>query len=515
MISAGAPSVHPAGKDAPAAPTAPARLALDTLAEAGARPGVSGPAVDPRSLETGIVHLGVGAFHRAHQAVYTEDAAAATGESGWGIMGVTGRSRRVVDQLRPQDGLYSVLTRSEGSQSLRIIGSMRAVASPAEDAGTVLAALARPATEIVSLTITEKGYPRTSTGELDLANAGIAADVAALRAELASQHDAGPSRTVIGLLARGLGRRFSASGQPLTVLPCDNLAANGKLTRKLVSSFAAAAGASALQSWLEDSVAFPSTMVDRIVPATTEADRALAGRLLGVDDRGLVVAEPFGQWVIEDSFASCRPAWERAGATLTSDVEPYEVAKLRMLNATHSLLAYLGALRGFATIAEAVADPELAQYARLLQSQDVRPTLRTPPGMDLADYGESILTRFANPALGHTTVQVAMDGSQKLPIRVLGTVADRLRSGAIPDMAALVVAAWIVFVYRGHDVHGRPLPLDDPAADTLHRAAVGSERTLTDRMLALSGIFPDEIAQNTGFRNAVAGHVDMLLMQVP
>ena len=487
------------------------RLTLASLEQAAARPGVTGPAVDPRALEVGIVHLGVGAFHRAHQAVYTEDAAAATGDTGWGILGVTGRSRRVVDQLQPQDGLYSVLTRSEDAQSLRIIGSLRAVASPEADTDQVMKRLAAATTHVVSLTITEKGYPRTADGELDLAHEGIAADVHALRAELQHGSDGGPARTAVGLLARGLGRRFAESGQPLTVLPCDNLTANGALTRRLVTRLASAAGADALRDWLEESVAFPCTMVDRIVPATTDSDLLSAARILGVRDLGLVVAEPFGQWVIEDRFAGPRPAWERAGATLTADVEPFEVAKLRMLNATHSLLAYLGALKGFATIAEAVADPDLAAAARRLQTEDVIPTLSPPPGLDLAAYGESILARFANPALGHTTLQVAMDGSEKLPIRVLATAADRLAAGAVPQSAALVVAAWMVFVHRGRDVSGRPLPLDDPLAGTLQETAAGTEAGLVDRMMGLRSIFADEVAENPGFRSAVAQHAAALL----
>jgi fructuronate reductase len=299
------------------------------------------------------------------------------------------------------------------------------------------------------------------------------------------------------------------------VLACDNLASNGALTRRLVTRIAAAAGAVELTEWLEESVAFPCTMVDRIVPAATEDDRRDACRILGVRDFGLVVAEPFGQWVIEDRFAGPRPAWERAGATLTADVEPYEVAKLRMLNATHSLLAYLGALKGFSTIAEAVADPDLAGAARRLQSEDVIPTLSPPPGLDLESYGEDILTRFSNPALGHTTLQVAMDGSEKLPIRVLGTVADRLATGAVPYAAALVVAAWMAFVHRGRDIAGRSLTLDDPQAGRLREAAAGTDAGLVDRMMALRGIFTAEVAEDSAFREAVAGHLARLLKEVP
>jgi fructuronate reductase len=490
------------------------RLSLATLAATAERPGVSGPAADPRALSTGMVHFGVGAFHRAHQAVYTEDAAAAAGDTRWGILGVTGRSARVAEQLGPQDGLYSVLTKARDSSSLRVMGSMRRVVFPGTDTEDVLRTLAAESVHLASLTITEKGYPRTLRGGLDLGNPGIVADVEALKAELGGRGFAGAARTPLGLLARGLARRHATSGAPFAVVCCDNLMSNGSVTRGLVLALAEAAGAERMLEWLDKSVTFPSTMVDRIVPATTEANRREAEEILGVRDEGLVVAEPFGQWVIEDNFPGPRPAWERAGATLTDDVGVFEVAKLRMLNATHSLLAYLGALRGYPTIAEAVAADGLAEEARRLQRDDIIPTLEAPPGMDLAEYGESILDRFANPNLGHTTIQVAMDGSQKLPVRILGTVADRLSAGAVPRSGALLVAAWMVFVYRGRDVNGRPLVLDDPMADALREAAAGSEAGLAGRLLAVREIFPAELAGHEDFRAAVTESVRRLLSEV-
>lgn len=496
-------------------PTATARLSLASLAAASGKAGVNGPVVDPRALSTGMVHFGVGAFHRAHQAVYTEDAAAAAGESCWGILGVTGRSARVAEQLGPQDGLYSVLTKSRDSASLRLVGSLRQVVFPGSGSEQVLQALASEEVHLASLTITEKGYPRLPGGDLETSSPAVAADLAALRSELAGRPFGGPSHTPLGLLGRGLARRYAVSGAPFAVVCCDNLPSNGRVTRDLVHALAAAAGANGMLEWLQASVTFPSTMVDRIVPATTEANRADAERMLGVRDEGLVVAEPFGQWVIEDHFLVRRPPWERAGAVLTEDVAPFEVAKLRMLNATHSLLAYLGALRGYATIAEAVGDESLAGAARGLQRHDVIPTLTPPPGLDLEEYGEKILRRFANPNLGHTTVQVAMDGSQKLPVRVLGTVADRLAAGEVPHYAALLVAAWMVFIYRGHDANGKRLPLDDPQADGLRAAAAGPESGLADRLLGLRAIFPEHVSGNDGFRQAVAANVARLLAEIP
>lgn len=491
------------------------RLSLATLAATAELPGVSGPAVDPRALSTGIVHFGVGAFHRAHQAVFTEDAAAAAGDTRWGILGVTGRSAKVAEQLAPQDGLYSVLTKARDTTALRIMGSMRQVAFPGADSEEVLRTLAAENVHLASLTITEKGYPRTPEGALDVTHPGVAADVAALRAEWSGQQFVGAARTPLGLLVRGLARRQATSGAPFAVVCCDNLMSNGSVTRRLVVSLAEAAGAERLLEWLDSAVTFPSTMVDRIVPATTEANRTEAERMLGLRDEGLVVAEPFGQWVIEDNFKVPRPEWERAGAVVTADVGVFEVAKLRMLNATHSLLAYLGSLRGYPTIADAVRSDELAEEARRLQRQDIIPTLAAPPGINLADYGESILDRFANPNLGHTTIQVAMDGSQKLPVRVLGTVADRLATGEVPRSAALLVAAWMVFVRRGRDVNGRPLALDDPMSGRLQETAAGPEAGLVARLLALREIFPEEVAEHVGFRGAVTDAARRLLTEIP
>lgn len=507
------------------------RLSLATLAGAvdgGPRSStVAGPAVDPQATGIGIVHLGVGAFHRAHQAVLTEDAAAAAGETCWGILGVTQRSASVVEQLAPQDGLYGVLTKGRDTTSLRIIGSMRGVAFPGADTARILATIAAPTTHVVTLTVTEKGYRAGADGTLDLADADVVADLETLRDEIggasgAAVHDedghpveVSPGRSPIGLLVRGLAQRYAETGAPVTVLTCDNMVDNGHVVERLVRQFIDAAArdddATGLRTWLDASVTFPCTMVDRIVPKTTEADRAEAQELTGVRDEGLVVGEPFLQWVIEDRFAGPRPAWERVGATLTDDVAPFEQAKLRMLNGTHSLLAYLGALKGHRLIADAMVDPELDAAARELLWDDVIPTLVAPSGVNLTEYAESILERFANPATGHTTIQVAMDGSKKLPFRVLGTVADRLAAGVVPEGAARAVAAWIVFVARGTTFAGDPLVLDDPLADVLQETAAGTEDGLVARVFALDQVFPAGVAQHDGFRAAVERHVTELL----
>jgi len=292
----------------------------------------------------------------------------------------------------------------------------------------------------------------------------------------------------------------------LTVISCDNLMANGTVVQSLVSDFCAAlptVDGDPLHEWIEASVSFPNSVVDRIVPATTDEDHAELEKLLGVRDAGLVVAEPFRQWVIQDDFAGPVPAWHRVGAVLTSDVAPHESAKLRLLNATHSLLAYTGALAGYATIAEAVRDDRLADAAVSLMAEDAAPTLSPVEGVDLEAYQRSVLERFANPALHHETAQVAMDGSQKLPVRILGTVRDRLRAGAEPYWAALAVAAWMVYVAQAPDV-------DDPLADQLREAAAGPADRLVDRMLAVRQVFDPELADSPMLRDLLQEHVHVL-----
>jgi len=464
------------------------RLDAARLAAALPRPGVTGPPDGGLGGRVGVLHLGIGAFHRGHQAVFTEDAAAATGDDGWGICGVTQRSATVADQLLPQDCRYGVLEREPGSTSLRVVGQVADVLFPARDADRLAARFADPDVRVVTLTVTEKGYRRGGDGRLDRTAATVQADLAG-----------GAPRTAVGLLARGLQHRAAASDAPVTVLTCDNLTGNGRVLAGLVGDFCAALPAGEgdrLADWIARRVTFPSSMVDRIVPATTDADRADAAALLGLTDEGLVVAEPFRQWVIEDTFAAARPAWDRVGVELVDDVAPHEQLKLRVLNGTHSTLAYLGALAGYATIAEAVRDPELAATAEALITEDVLPTLTPPAGVDVAAYGRTVLARFADPALRHRTTQIAMDGSQKLPLRLLGTVRDARAAGRTPRHAIRGVAAWMAYVTAGRSRDGAPLPLDDPIADRLRAAVAGARgaAAVVTALLAVREVFPEDLA---------------------
>jgi fructuronate reductase len=468
------------------------RLCLRTL---GAVPPGARPSYDPREVSVGILHLGVGAFHRAHQAVYT-DAVLAAGDLRWGIAGASLRSSAVPDVLAPQDGLYGVLERDDAHSSARVVGALRAVAFALRDREELLGWFARPEVSVVTLTVTEKGYRHDpATGRLRLDDPGVAADRAG----------ASPV-TVVGLLAAGIARRRAADAGPLSVVCCDNLPRNGATLEGLVTAFCEAAPAYRhLLGWLGEHVAFPSTVVDRIVPAASPDDRAAAASLLGVLDRGTVVTEPFSEWVLEDRFAGPRPAWEVAGARLCDDVAPYETLKLRVMNGVHSSLAYLGGLAGIDYLADAARDADLGAYAAALVDHDIGPTLCPPPDRSVAAYRDAVLRRVANRALRHRTAQVAMDGSQKLPQRLLGTVRDRLAQGAVPRHACLAVAAWMRYVSAGEDEKGRPLALEDPLAPRI-RGLVGSAlepSVVVDRLLGLREVFGDDLPDHTPFREAL------------
>ncbi|MBY4210381.1 mannitol dehydrogenase family protein [Rhodococcus fascians] len=442
-----------------------------------------------RPTSSGIVHLGVGAFHRAHQAAFTHEAVLLTGETYWGITGFTQRSNTVVDQLAPQDGLFTLVQKGTEETTATVVGSILDVRNAAANPDAVVEAIADPATHIVTLTVTEKGY------RLDPASGRLRLDDPEIAADLAGR----PPHTVAGQLVAGLARRM-AGDAPLTVLCCDNLPSNGRILSELVRVFVEARGMNdGLAEWISRRVAFPSSMVDRIVPATADEDRADNERRTGLRDDALVVCEPFRQWVIEDDFAGPRPAWERVGVQFVEDVEPWETMKLRVLNATHSVLAYLGILRGHNTIAEAVQDPELDEICRAMVLRDVAPT--TAGGMDAVGYGNEVRTRFANPALKHTTRQVAMDGSQKLGPRLLGTVRDATDAGGSTDMLALAVAAWCAFVLAETEA-GRAL--DDPLSAQLARAGSASD------LLAVESIFGSDLGPTSPFGTQVVAWTDFL-----
>ncbi|GAA3659189.1 mannitol dehydrogenase family protein [Nonomuraea antimicrobica] len=449
------------------------------------------PAARPLALPrlTGVVHLGIGAFHRAHQAVYTERAMAATGDDRWGICGVSQRSTDVADRLRPQDCLYGVRAGDE----VRVVGSVREVLVPGDD---LAARLAAPQTAVVTLTVTEKAYrrdtmPWSGPGAVPGAVPGRPVPGAA---------PGRPVPGVVGRLVAGLRARAAADAGPLTVVSCDNLPDNGATLARLVAELCEPP----LLRWVEENVTFPATMVDRIVPATTPADLDDVAARLGVTDLGAVVTEPFTQWVIEDRFAGDRPAWERAGALLVDDVRPYERMKLRLLNGSHSAIAYLS---GAAYVSEAVADPAFAAFLRRLMDDDLTPTLGGLDGFDLPAYKESLLARFANPGLRHRVAQIAADGSQKLPQRLLDPARDRLAAGREPRWIALAVAGWMRHVTTCRE-------LDDPLAARLRgdeTASFSSTAAATvRRLLAVEEIFGADLRDDRVFRDLVTDCLERL-----
>ena len=421
------------------------RLGADTPLPASVRR----PRYDRSAQAVGIVHLGIGAFHRAHQAVYTDDAMDA-GDRDWGIIGVSLRSGDVAAQLNPQAGLYSVSSRSAAGTRLRIVGAVRHVLVAADDPQAVIDAIAAPTTHIVSVTVTEKGYLRRADGLLDLDAARGAS-------------------SLYRFVGAALAARRAAGLPGLTLLSCDNLASNGAVLRRLMRQYLAAEYP-ALVDWFDATCACPATMIDRIVPATTDADRAAVEAELGARDAGAVVTEGFSQWVIEDDFAGPRPRWEAVGAELVADVAPYETAKLRMLNGAHSALAYIGLERGHDFVHQAIADPAIRPVIERLMLGEAAPTIDAAPGQDLGAYADALLDRFANPALDHRLIQIAMDGSQKIPQRWLETLTWHQARGARCPSLETAIAAWIAFLRSGH-------PIDDPLADRLREAAAGPDAT--------------------------------------
>lgn len=440
---------------------------------------------DRSMLKPGILHIGFGAFHRAHQAVYT-DLALAREFGPWGIVGASLRSVETIRDLRTQDHLFSVISRRASDADVRVVGSVIGGLTATEDRSRLLELLADPEIRIVSLTVTEKAYGLDpATGRLDRKHPAIAADL---------DEPAAPT-SVTGFLVEGLARRRSAGLSPFTVLCCDNLPKNGRIVRRLVLDMAKTRDP-ALAAWIADHGAFPSTMVDRIVPAATEETRQRASDWLGVEDRLAIDTEPFVQWVIEDHFVSGRPAWEAGGALFVKDVAPYEKMKLRLLNGAHSMIAYLGQLTGHDYVRDVMAVPEYVERARQHMRAAAR-TLDPVPEVDLTTYQDQLVDRFSNPTIAHATRQIAMDGSQKLPQRIFAAAVDDIAAGGDGAVFAEATALWIAYLRSAADI-------DDPRRDELRQAAEcrnGSDQTAA--FFALSGIFPPELVESRAWRDRV------------
>lgn len=455
-----------------AAPVRRDRLSLASLAALPAQ--VARPRYASRDTRIGIVHFGPGAFHRVHQAVYVDDLLA--DDPDWAISAVSLHSRGVRDALRPQDNLYTVAVLDEPVR-LRVIGSIRELLYAPEESPAVLRRLADPAVRLVTLTVTEKGYALAG-GELDPGNPEIAHDLAT------------PDRpySVIGYLAAGLRERRRRGIAPYTVLSCDNLSGNGGLLRRATLVYAQRIDA-ALATWIADEVAFPCSMVDSIAPATDDALRARVAAGIGRVDAWPVQREPYIQWVVEDRFCNGRPPFERAGVSFSDDVGGYDHAKLRLLNGAHSTLAYLGCLMGIETVADAMSVRALAAFVEGLMREAIAPVTRLPVGLEADAYIAAILARFRNRAIRHRLAQIAWGGSQKLPVRLFGTLHDALAAGRPIHGPCLVVAGWMHFVRLQAS---RGVPLVDPMREALAdvaRGCSGDARHDVALFLALDAVF--------------------------
>ncbi|ESQ85885.1 mannitol 2-dehydrogenase [Asticcacaulis sp. AC466] len=456
------------------------------------------PAYDPSALDIGVVHFGPGAFHRAHQAAYFDALAAA--DPRWGICGVSLHSTGVRDALTPQDGLYT-LAILDAEISYRVIGAIREVLVGPEDVEAVFERLTRPSVGIVTSTVTEKGYCLGPDFTLDFQHADIVHDLA----------NPQTPKSFIGYVAEGLRRRKQAGLKPFVLIPCDNLPKNGHRLKAAVVAFAARFDAG-LADWIDAGLACPCTMVDSITPATDDALRARVADVTGLEDAWPIQREAFTQWVIEDHLHEGGPDWTRVGVILTDNVPAYERAKLRLLNGPHSTLAYAGLHKGYDSVSQAMDDAELAQTVRALMIEDVVPLLEAPKGLDLVAYSEDILTRFRNPAIVHKLSQIAWDGSQKLPIRILSSLSEALERGHDITRLALPLAAWMRFV-RLKAVKAEAIT--DPLATDLIAIGLTCKDVVSDvgLFLALRSVFPEDLANNRTVIAAIEGAYTRLLAQ--
>jgi fructuronate reductase len=448
---------------------------LDAAARLSA--AVRRPAFDPARLECGIVHLGIGAFHRAHQAVFTEDAIEAKGGA-WGIIGASLQRPDVPDALSRQDCLYAVETLG-AAPSYRVIGAIRQALFAPRDRETLLTALASAATRAVTLTVSEKGYCLTAGGELDFSHPDIAADLA----------NPDTPDSMIGWLAQALEQRRKGSAGPLTILSCDNLGANGEKLANAVTAFADRTRPG-LASWIAANAAFPPTLVDCIVPASDAAHRARVRTALGVDDAASVQREEFSQWVIQDRFAGPLPDWAAVGAEIVPDISGYQRLKLHVLNGAHSALAYLGLPHGHVYVREAIADPQLLNFLDEMMTREIAPALAP---LDVASYWRRVKARFANPMIDHRLAQIAEDGSLKLPQRLFPLLEANVLAGREIARMADVVRAWLDLMATR--------PARDPANDWLAQWA----RAGADKAAALdnAALFPPVFRSDTRLRDAI------------
>ncbi|WP_375749207.1 mannitol dehydrogenase family protein [Vibrio sp. HN007] len=450
--------------------------------------GVIAPGYDRSRLKSKIVHLGFGAFHRAHQALFTNELAQKT-ESDWGYCEVNlFGGEELVKKLREQEHLYTVAEKGAEKTDVKVIGSVCESLHPTFD-GTeaIIEKMAEPQVAIVSMTITEKGYcADPATGTLDKENALVKADLA----------NPSQPKSALGYIVQALKLRRERGLQPFTVMSCDNVQENGHVAKAAILEFAKLLD-SELGNWIEQNVTFPCTMVDRIVPAATEETLTEISELLGCEDPCGIACEPFRQWVIEDNFVAGRPDWDVAGAEFVADVVPYEEMKLRMLNGSHSFLAYLGYLGGYAHISDTMTDEGYRKAAFDMMMKAQAKSLDMPEGTDLEAYAKLLIDRFTNPSLKHQTWQIAMDGSQKIPQRMGGSLKFHLEQGSNFSWLATAIAGWMRYI-AGVDEQGNEINVVDPMIESLRNICDehGLNVSVVPALLSVEAIFPAELGQN-------------------
>lgn len=455
----------------------------------------------------GIVHFGVGAFHRAHQAVYTDDVLAKHGGI-WRILGVSLQSTSGADVLNAQDGIYVLGVRTGDDQklALRLIGSIAEVVAAVRGTERIFETLADPQTRIVTMTVTEKAYGvDRSSGSVDLSHESIAHDLAE------------PDNPVgiIGMIVKGLRLRKEAGLKPYTVLCCDNLPKNGEIVRSGVLDFARRTDP-ALADWIDAHGAFPSSMVDRITPSATPELLTEVEQILGARDAAAIETEPFSQWVIEDHFCDGRPQWEDADVLFVKDVAPYERMKLRMLNGAHSLIAYSGFLCGHKYVRDAMSD---ARIRKLVETHILAAskTLAALEGISFEEYGKQLVERFENPNIAHETYQIAMDGSQKMPQRIFEPALESLERGLEVEPFALASAVWIRYC-AGETTQGNAYALRDPREDELRAAfksGNGKAEDISAAFMKLSNLFPNELQHSEIWKTELQKQLSLILKQHP
>ena len=462
---------------------------------------VAVPRYDRTQVGQAIVHIGLGGFHRAHQALYLDDLFHLRGPSAWGVCGVglLPQDRAMAEALRPQDLLYTLVERDEGVENARVIGTLRDYLHAPSDPEAVLERMADPATRIVSLTVTEGGYyVEEASGELQQEHPNLRHDL---------EHPDEAPVSVYGYLASALERRRRAGTAPFTVQSCDNVLSNGNVVRRMLTAFARLRDPQ-LGAWIEANVAFPNSMVDRITPATTDAHREQVRELLGgMVDAWPVIAEPFRQWVIEDTFCNGRPEVEAVGAQMTDDVHPYELMKIRLLNASHQALCHPGVLLGYRTADEAMRDANIRTLLNRYMDT-VRPLIHEPPGVNLEDYQRTLIQRFANPAVKDQLARIAYDASARIPGFVLPSAREQLQRGGPMELFGLVVAAWIRYL-GGQDDAGQPIQVQDPLAETLKSRVRYGDADPTP-FLGLRQVFGDDLPKSEPFVTAVRQALESL-----